>query len=276
METISSSVVTLTNGIEMPWIGLGVYQAEEGKEVETAVKTAIDAGYRSIDTATLYGNEEGVGKAIKDSGVSERELFITTKVWNDDHGFDNTLAAFEKSRRKLGVEQIDLYLIHWPVPGLYKETWRALEELYKEGKVRAIGVSNFMQHHLEDLIKDAEINPMVNQVEFHPRLYQKDLQQYCQNHHIQLEAWRPLGKGDLLNHEVVTRIADKHGKTPAQVLIRWCYENKVVTIPKSVTPERIRSNARIFDFSLDSEDMEAISSINENKRYGYHPDEFPY
>ncbi|MDQ0297673.1 diketogulonate reductase-like aldo/keto reductase [Salibacterium salarium] len=274
--SIQTSVQKLANGVEMPWVGLGVFQAEAGNEVKRAVKSALEAGYRSIDTASFYGNEKSVGEAIKESDIPVEDIFITTKVWNDEQGFNETLEAFERSREKLGVDVIDLYLIHWPVPGKYKETWGALEKLYEEGKVRAIGVSNFTEEHLENVMKTAKVNPMVNQVEFHPRLFQKGLLEYCQNHDIQLEAWRPLGKGDLLGEDVVERIAQKHGKTPAQVLIRWSVENKVVTIPKSVTPERIKANAQVFDFSLDVEDLQAIDGMNENKRYGYHPDEFPY
>ncbi|RSL29331.1 aldo/keto reductase [Salibacterium salarium] len=274
--SIQTSVQELANGVKMPWVGLGVFQAEAGNEVKRAVKSALEAGYRSIDTASFYRNEKSVGEAIEESDIPVEDLFITTKVWNDEQGFNETLEAFERSREKLGVDVIDLYLIHWPVPGKYKETWGALEKLYEEGKVRAIGVSNFTEEHLENVMKTAKITPMVNQVEFHPRLFQKELLEYCQNHNIQLEAWRPLGKGDLLGEEVVERIAEKHGKTPAQVLIRWSLENNVITIPKSVTPERIKSNAQVFDFSLDVEDLQAIDGMNENQRYGYHPDDFPY
>lgn len=274
--SIQTSVTTLANGVKMPWLGLGVYQAEKGEEVKNAVLTAVQAGYRSIDTASFYDNEESVGEAIQESGVPRDELFITTKLWNNEHGFDEALEAFERSRKKLGVDVVDLYLIHWPVPGKFKETWGALEKLYKDGKVRAIGVSNFTDQHLEELLKTAEITPMVNQVEFHPRLFQKALLEYCQSHDIQLEGWRPLGKGDLLEHDAVKGIADKHGKTPAQVLVRWALQNNVVSIPKSVTGERIRSNAEVFDFELDTKDMDTINGMNENARYGLHPDEFDY
>ncbi|SFP89395.1 aldo/keto reductase [Salibacterium halotolerans] len=274
--SIQTATKTLANGVEMPWVGLGVYKAEAGNEVERAVKSALEAGYRSIDTASFYGNEHSVGKAIAESGVPADDIFLTTKVWNDEQGFNETLEAFERSREKLGVDVIDLYLIHWPVPGKYKETWGALEKLYEDGKVRAIGVSNFTDQHLEELMKIAKVKPMVNQVEFHPRLFQKDLLEYCQTHDIQLEAWRPLGQGDLLDADPVQRIAEKHGKKPAQVLIRWSMENNVITIPKSVTPERIKSNAEVFDFALDAEDLQAIDGLNEDRRYGYHPDNFPY
>ncbi|SFM41755.1 aldo/keto reductase [Salibacterium qingdaonense] len=274
--SIQTSTTTLANGVEMPWVGLGVYKAEAGNEVERAVKSALEAGYRSIDTASFYENEHSVGKAIAESSIPADDIFLTTKVWNNEHGFNETLEAFERSREKLGVDVIDLYLIHWPVPGKYKETWGALEKLYEEGKVRAIGVSNFTDQHLEELMKIAKVKPMVNQVEFHPRLFQKDLLEYCQTHDIQLEAWRPLGQGDLLDADPVQRIAEKHGKKPAQVLIRWSMENNVVTIPKSVTPERIKSNAEVFDFELDAEDLQAINGLNEDRRYGFHPDDFPY
>ncbi|MFC5711608.1 aldo/keto reductase [Thalassorhabdus alkalitolerans] len=267
---------TLHNGTNMPWVGLGVYQAEEGEEVKNAVTTALQHGYRGIDTASFYGNERGVGEGIRESGISREDVFITTKVWNDEQGYEETLQAFERSRRNLEVDTIDLYLIHWPVPGKFEETWKALEELYKQGKVRAIGVSNFQQHHLEKLLKQASVKPMVNQIEFHPRLFQKDLLEFCNSHRIQVEAWRPLGKGNLLSHSVIQNIAEKYNKTPAQVLIRWCLEHEVATIPKSVTPERIRDNFEVFNFSLDPEDVSSIDDLNENHRYGYHPDEFPY
>ena len=183
-----SEAVELANGVKMPWLGLGVYKAKEGEEVEQAVKAALRIGYRSIDTAAFYDNEEGVGRAVRESGVSREELFITTKVWNTDQGYDSTLAAFEASLRRLGMEYVDLYLIHWPVKGKYKETWRALETLYREGRVRAIGVSNFQVHHLEDLMADAEIKPMVNQVEFHPFLTQETLRAFCRKRG---SSWRP-------------------------------------------------------------------------------------
>jgi diketogulonate reductase-like aldo/keto reductase len=199
----------LHNGVKMPWFGLGVFKVEEGSEVVNSVKWAIEAGYKSIDTAAVYGNEEGVGQGIKESRVPREELFITTKVWNADQGYESTLKAFDESMKKLGLEYLDLYLVHWPVEGKYKDTWRALETLYKEGKVKAIGVSNFQIHHLEDVIKDAEIVPMVNQVEYHPRLTQKELQAFCRQHSIQLEAWSPLMQGKLLDDETLTEIAER-------------------------------------------------------------------
>jgi diketogulonate reductase-like aldo/keto reductase len=227
-------VTTLHNGVVMPWFGLGVFKVEDGSEVIEAVKTAIQNGYRSIDTAALYGNEEGVGQAIKESGVPRQELFITTKVWNSDQGYDSTLQAFETSINKLGLDYLDLYLIHWPGKDRYKETWKALEKLYKDGRVRAIGVSNFKIHHLEDLMSSAEIQPMVNQVEYHPHLTQKELLAFCQREGIQLEAWSPLKQGQLLSDPIINKLAEKYGKSSAQIILRWDLQNKVVTIPKSI------------------------------------------
>lgn len=273
---INTAEVSLNNGVSMPWVGLGVYKAESGAPTKNAVLQALKDGYRSIDTASFYGNEKSVGEAIQESGVPREEIFLTTKVWNDEQGFEQTMEAFERSRQNLGVDVIDLYLIHWPVPGKYKETWGAMEKLYEQGKVKAIGVSNFTEEHLENLMKEAKITPAVNQVEYHPKNAQKKLLEYCETHGIQMEAWRPLGRGDLLEDETIKQIADRHGKTPAQVLIRWCLETKVVTIPKSITPERITANAQVFDFSLTAEDIQAIDGMNEDQRYGYHPDDFPY
>ena len=216
-----SDTVKLANGVEMPRLGLGVWKAKDGEEVQNAVKAAIQTGYRLIDTAAVYKNEEGVGKAIKESGVSREDLFITTKVWNDDQGYESTLQAFEESRKKLGLEYIDLYLIHWPVKGRYKETWKALEKLYEDGLVKAIGVSNFQVHHLKDLLSDAKVKPMVNQVEFHPYLTQKELLSYCNEENIQLEAWSPLMQGEVVRVDVIKELAEKYGKTPAQIVLRW-------------------------------------------------------
>ncbi|MBO8172109.1 MAG: aldo/keto reductase [Bacillaceae bacterium] len=268
--------VTLHNGVEMPWLGLGVYKVEEGTEVENAVTAALKTGYRSIDTAAYYQNEQGVGKAVKTFGIPREEIFITTKVWNTDQGYDATLAAFEESRHKLGLEYIDLYLIHWPVPGKFKDTWRALEKLYRDGAVRAIGVSNFLVHHLRDLLADCEIKPMVNQVEFHPRLTQKELLAFCQEHEIRMEAWSPLMRGKVLDHPTILEISRKYGKTPAQVVLRWDLQHGVVTIPKSVHEQRIRENADIFDFELSEAEMAQIDQLNQDERVGPHPDHFNY
>jgi len=275
MENLQSTT-TLHNGVKMPWFGLGVFKVEEGSEVVDSVLAAIKAGYRSIDTAAVYGNEEGVGKAIAECGVSREELFITSKVWNADQGYDETISAFEESLRKLQLDYLDLYLIHWPVPeqGKYIDTWKALEKLYKDGKIRAIGVSNFKEHHLQDLINQADVKPMVNQVEYHPRLTQEDLHEFCKKHQIQLEAWSPLMQGQLLDEPTLVEIAQKYNKSTAQIILRWDLQNEVVTIPKSIKPHRIEENANIFDFTLSEEDMKQISSLNQDKRVGPDPDEF--
>lgn len=271
---------TLNNGVKMPWFGLGVFKVEEGPELINAVKAAIKHGYRSIDTAVIYENEEGVGQgireAIEETGISREDLFVTSKVWNADLGYESTIAAYETSLAKLGLEYLDLYLIHWPVEGKYKEAWRALETLYKEGRVKAIGVSNFQIHHLEDLMKDAEIKPVINQVEYHPRLTQKELQAFCQKHDIQLEAWSPLMQGQLLENDVLQEISRKYGKSVAQVILRWDLQNGVVTIPKSTKEHRIIENSSVFDFELTKEDMERIDGLNENLRVGPDPDHFDF
>ncbi|AKI93505.1 glyoxal/methylglyoxal reductase [Bacillus subtilis] len=273
MPTSLKDTVKLHNGVEMPWFGLGVFKVENGNEATESVKAAIKNGYRSIDTAAIYKNEEGVGIGIKESGVAREELFITSKVWNEDQGYETTLAAFEKSLERLQLDYLDLYLIHWPGKDKYKDTWRALEKLYKDGKIRAIGVSNFQVHHLEELLKDAEIKPMVNQVEFHPRLTQKELRDYCKAQGIQLEAWSPLMQGQLLDNEVLTQIAEKHNKSVAQVILRWDLQHEVVTIPKSIKEHRIIENANIFDFELSQEDMDKIDALNKDERVGPNPDE---
>ena len=271
---------TLHNGVKMPWFGIGVFKVEEGPELVHAVRAAIKNGYRSIDTAAIYGNEEGVGQGIREgiqeAGITREDLFVTSKVWNADLGYESTIQAYETSLKKLGLDYLDLYLIHWPVEGKYKEAWRALETLYKAGKIKAIGVSNFQTHHLEELMKDAEIKPMVNQVEYHPRLTQKEVQTFCQEHGIQLEAWSPLMQGLLLNNEVLTEIATKYNKSVAQVILRWDLQNGVVTIPKSTKEHRIIENANVFDFELTKEDMERIDDLNQNHRVGPDPDNFDF
>ncbi|MED3984410.1 aldo/keto reductase [Peribacillus simplex] len=271
---------TLHNGVKMPWFGLGVFKVEEGPELVNAVKVAVKHGYRSIDTAAIYENEEGVGQGIreglKEAGISREDLFVTSKVWNADLGYESTIAAYEKSLKKLGLEYLDLYLIHWPVEGKYKEAWRALETLYKEGKVKAIGVSNFQIHHLKDLMEDAEVKPMVNQVECHPRLTQKEVQAFCKEQGIQLEAWSPLMQGELLDNEVLQAIATNHGKSVAQVILRWDLQNGIVTIPKSTKEHRIVENSSVFDFELTEEEMNQIDGLNQNHRVGPDPDNFDF
>ncbi|ODG90114.1 MULTISPECIES: aldo/keto reductase [Bacillaceae] len=272
MLTNLKETVTLHNGVKMPRLGLGVFKVSEGEEVVESVKAAIRNGYISIDTAAIYKNEEGVGQAIKESGIAREELFVTSKVWNSDQGYETTLQAFETSLNLLGLDYLDLYLIHWPGVDKYKDTWKALEKLYKDGRVRAIGVSNFQIHHLQDLMSDCEIKPMVNQVEFHPHLTQKELLAFCKNEGIQMEAWSPLKQGQLLEEPVLTKIAQKYNKSVAQVILRWDLQHDVVTIPKSIKEHRIVENANIFDFELTQEDMENIDSLNQDSRAGSHPD----
>ncbi|MGZ6507125.1 MAG: aldo/keto reductase, partial [Tumebacillaceae bacterium] len=243
-----------------------------------AVKAALKHGYRSIDTAALYKNEVGVGEAIRELGVPREEIFVTTKVWNTDQGYESTLNAFEESRQKLGLDVIDLYLIHWPGQDAnrFKDTWKALEQLYRDGRVRAIGVSNFHVHHLQELLRDCEIKPMVNQVEYHPRLTQQELLTFCNEHNIQLEAWSPLMRGQLMDEPTITELAAKYGKTPAQVILRWDLQHGVVTIPKSVRAARIVENADIFNFELSAEDMTRIDALNQNHRVGMDPDKLEF
>lgn len=267
-------LVQLSNGITMPQIGLGVWQAENGTETRNAVLTALKYGYRSIDTAAIYGNEESVGQAIRESGIDREELFVTTKVWNSDHGYESTLRAYEVSLKKLGLDFVDLYLIHWPAPNrdLYVDTWRALQKLYESGRVRAIGVSNFMAEHLDALINNGCGLPVINQIELHPHLQQRELRQYCREHNIAIESWSPLKQGgDILEHTTVKEIADKYNKTPAQIVLRWHAQNGFIMIPKSVTPKRIEENISIFDFELSSNDMESLDSLDREERIGPHP-----
>lgn len=265
----------LNNGVKMPWVGLGVYQVKEGNQIVDSIKSALRAGYRSIDTAAAYGNEAGVGQAIREGGVPREQLFITTKVWNTNQGYEQTLQAFEDSRTKLGLDYLDLYLIHWPKQELYLETWRALEKLYSEGSVRAIGVSNFQIHHLKEIVNQFSIVPAVNQVEYHPLLTQRELREFCREKKIQLEAWSPLMQGQL-DVPVLKELAEKYGKSPAQIVLRWDLQNGVVTIPKSITESRIIENADIFDFELTQEDIGRIDALNQNKRFGPDPDNFNF
>ena len=268
-----ADTVELNNGVRMPRLGLGVYKVKDGAEVIQAVHAALEAGYRSIDTAAFYENEKGVGEAIRTSGLRREDVFVTTKVWNDRQGYESTLAAFEESRKKLGFDYVDLYLIHWPIKGKFKETWRALEKLYREGYVRAIGVSNFKIHHLEELFEDSEVTPAVNQIELHPRLTQEDVRAYCKEKGIQVEAWSPLMRGRLMDEPTLVDLAKKYGKTPAQIIIRWDLQHGLITIPKSVRKERIIENADVFDFELSDEDMKKIDALNQNLRTGRDPDE---
>ncbi|MEU8690625.1 aldo/keto reductase [Streptomyces sp. NPDC048665] len=270
--------IILNNGIEMPQLGFGVWQVPDD-DAERAVTTALAAGYRSIDTAAIYGNEEGTGKALAASGVPREELFVTTKLWNADQGYDATLRAFDTSLAKLGLDHVDLYLIHWPLPSrdTYVDTYRALEKLYADKRVRAIGVSNFLPEHLERLIAETSVIPAVNQIELHPHLQQHAARAFHAEQGIATEAWSPLGQGKgLLEVPAIVAIAQKHGRTPAQVVLRWHVQLGTIVIPKSVTPSRIKENIEVFDFSLDDEDLAAISALNEDRRIGPDPATFDY
>jgi diketogulonate reductase-like aldo/keto reductase len=268
--------VELKNGVPMPYFGLGVFQVHDGEEVKQSVKYALSAGYRHIDTASLYGNERGVGQAMRESGVPRKEIFVTSKIWNSDQGYANTLRAFDVSMKLLGFEYLDLYLVHWPVKGKYIETWKALEQLYAEGRVRAIGVSNFLHHHLEDLLAHCKVVPMVNQMEFHPRLVQQELIDFCHSHTIQYEAWSPLMQGKIFNIKELHPLAEKYKKDIAQIVLRWNLQKGVVTIPKSIRRERIISNAQIFDFDITPKDIQAIDHLDKNERVGADPDNFNF
>ncbi|MFD1850835.1 aldo/keto reductase [Oceanobacillus bengalensis] len=267
--------IILNNGLSMPQLGFGVWKVPDD-EATPAVKKALEVGYRSIDTAMIYGNEVGVGKAIADSGIPREELFITTKVWNSDHGYDNTLKAFDTSLEKLGLDYVDLYLIHWPAPKYdqYVETYKALEKLYKDGRVKAIGVCNFDTEHLERLLNECEVVPVVNQVECHPYLQQKELKHFCLEHNIIVEAYSPLMNGnDVLHDEVIKGIAGKHKKSAAQVILRWHLQSGVIVIPKSVTPSRMEENLNVFDFELSNEEMDKIAALDRNMRNNSLPSE---
>ncbi len=267
---------TLHNGIGIPYVGLGVYQMKDPSETVQAVKSAIETGYLSVDTAAVYGNEESVGQGVKESGANRKDLFITSKVWNSDQGYDTTLKAFETSLKKLNMDYMDLYLIHWPVEGKYKDTWKALERLYSEGLVKSIGVSNFHQHHLEDLMSNSNEKPVINQIECHPRLSQEKLKAFCQEENIAVEAWSPIAQGRVLDEPALKQIAEKHGKSSAQVILRWHLQNDVVIIPKSVHANRIKENADLFNFELSSDEMNKINDLNQNERFGPDPDNFDF
>ncbi|MZD57236.1 aldo/keto reductase [Streptomyces sp. SID5606] len=267
--------IILNNGVEMPQLGFGVWQVPDD-EAETAVVQALEAGYRSIDTAAIYGNEEGTGKALAASGVAREDLFVTTKLWNSDQGYESTLRAFDASLAKLGLDYVDLYLIHWPMPAKerYVDTYKAFEKLLADGRVRAIGVSNFLPEHLERLTGETSVIPAVNQIELHPHLQQHASREFHAEQGIATEAWSPLGSGKgILEIPAIVAIAQKHGRTPAQVVLRWHLQLGNVVIPKSVTPSRIKENIDVFGFTLDTEDLAAISALNEDRRLGSDPAE---
>jgi 2,5-diketo-D-gluconate reductase A len=268
------SALTMNDGHSIPRLGLGLYKVPEDSVVDV-VTTGIEAGYRHLDTATLYANERGVGEGIRRSGIDRDELFVTTKVWNSDHGFDSTLRAFDHSMELLGLEVLDLYLIHWPAPtkDRYVDTWRALERLQADGRVTSIGVSNFHPHHLERLFAETEIVPAVNQIELHPWLPQREARAFHDAHGIVTEAWSPLARGGILKNPTLDLIAEKHGVSTAQVVIRWHLQLGNVVIPKSVTPSRIAQNADIFGFELDADDLAGIATLKSGERTGRDPDD---
>ncbi len=269
--------VTLNNGVRMPQLGLGVFGVPNGRTAK-CVSVAFENGYRLVDTAAAYHNEEGVGEAIRTSGIPREEIFVTTKLWNSDHGYGNVIKGFETSLKKLGLDYIDLYLMHWPLPmkGLTAETWKGLEQVYKGGRVKAIGVCNFKPAHIERLLQEAEIVPAVLQIELHPTFIQEQVRQYAQDHGIQVESWYPLsgqsGKEELLSLPLLTDLAKKHGKTPAQIVLRWHTQLGLVAIPKSANPGRIKENCSIFDFELSPVEVSAISALDRGARLGPDPD----
>ncbi|KGR75733.1 aldo/keto reductase [Ureibacillus sinduriensis] len=266
----------MANGVKMPYLGLGVYKMTNRDQAILAMSEALKIGYRAIDTAALYYNEEEVGEAIRNSGVSREDLFITTKVWNADQGYDNTLRAFDTSLKKLGLEYVDLYLTHWPVEEKFVDTYRAIERLYEEKLIRVPGVSNHHAHHLEKVFLKANVKPVVNQIELHPYLTQEPLRTFCKQNDIAVTAWSPLGRGGILQDETIARIAGEVGKSPAQVILRWHYQHDIISIPKSVTPSRIEENVQIFDFELSSEQMTSLNQLNKNQRFGQNPDSFKF
>ena len=270
-----SGTCTLSNGVKMPYLGLGVYDCKDGKEVFNSVTWALEAGYRHIDTATLYKNESGVGEAVRAYDIAREEVFVVSKVWNTDQGYEETLKAFETSMGKLKLDYLDLYLIHYPVKGKFPDTWKALEKLYREGRVRAIGVSNFPERHIRELLKTAEIIPMVNQMEFHPYLIQQDLIDYCRELSIQYEGWSPFMRGRIFEIDLFRELSQKYQKTIAQIALRWSLQKGVVAIPKSSRKDRIKSNAEIFDFEISVDDMNLINKLDRNQAVvGMHPDSF--
>ena len=271
---------TLANDVQIPCIGFGTWQTPDGEIAINSVKAALKAGYRHIDTAACYGNEASVGQAIKESGVPREEIFVTSKVWNTERGYEKTLAAFETTMAKLDLDYVDLYLIHWPAAAnqfenwkeINAQTWRALEELYIKGKVKAIGVSNFLPHHLEALLEGAKVVPMVNQIEYHPGFMQAESVAFCKAHNILVEAWSPLGTGNVLNNETLIMMAQKYSKTVAQICIRWVLQHGLLPLPKSITESRIIENTEVFDFELKEEDMAIIDAIPFCGGAGINPD----
>ncbi len=273
--TITAST-RLNNGVTMPWLGLGTWQSAAGRETEESVACALELGYRHVDTAALYANEADVGRALRASGIPRDQVFVTTKVWNDDLRRRRVREAFELSLKKLGLDHVDLYLVHWPVPGAFLEAWRVLEELLAEGRTRAIGVSNFLVPQLEALLAQAQVVPAVDQVEWHPWLQQPELQAYCQSRGIAFQAWSPLMQGRVGEEPALVRIGQKHGKSPAQVALRWGLQRQVVVIPKSVRRARIAENAALFDFELSADEVATIDRCDRHQRLGADPNDFHF
>lgn len=278
IQSLTDKVV-FNNGIEIPGLGLGVFQIPN-EETAEVVKTGIINGYRLIDTAQIYGNEKGTGEGIKEglkiTGLNREDLFVTSKVWNAHISKEEALNSFEESLKKLQLDYLDLFLIHWPGKDSFKESWLALEELYEAGKIRAIGVSNFEIHHLEELLSYAKVIPALNQIELHPKLSQKEIRDFCKQHDIKIQAWSPLMQGQLLDHPIIKEIAKKHKKSTAQIILRWDIEQEILLVVKSVHENRMLSNSDVFDFKLDNEDMERLNSLNQSLRSGPHPDEFNF
>ncbi len=270
------STITMNNGIKIPRLGFGVYRAAQGDETNNAVLNALEVGYRHIDTASAYGNEESVGEAIKESGLKREEIFLTTKLFNSDMRAHRQMDAFKESLDRLKVDYVDLYLIHWPVPGVYLESWKVLEEIYNKGLAKAIGVSNFLQHHLDDVIAHGSIVPAANQVEFSPLWQDNLLIQYCREKNIAFEAWGPLAAGELIGDRTTGDIGAKYGKTGSQVILRWMLQKNIIVFPKTVHKSRMIENADIFDFELSDEDMAIIDNMNRHRRTGPDPDNFDF
>ena len=269
--TVETARTKLNNGVEIPRVGLGVWQAARGAETQNAVRWALGAGYRHIDTASIYRNEADVGAAIRGSEVPRDQIFVTTKLWNDDQGYDSTLRAFDQSLQRLGLASIDLYLVHWPVPGRRLDSWRALERLYTEKRVRAIGVSNFLVPHLRELLDGAEVVPQVNQIELSPFLQRRDTLAFCKQHEIVVEAYSPLTRGQRLKHPSVVSVAKRVQRTPAQVLLRWGLQHDAVVLPKSTHQSRVEENAALFDFTLDAQAMLELDALEDNLTTGWDP-----
>ena len=266
------STVRLNNGVQIPLLGLGTYLAT-GSTAQRAVRVALECGYRHIDTATLYDNERHIGKAVRASGIAREQIFVTTKLWNSDHGYDQAYRACHQSLRQFGFDYVDLYLIHWPVRDLRRDSWRALERLLKEQKCRAIGVSNYMIHHLEEVLGEGTIAPAVNQIEFSPFLYQRELLECCRENGIELQAYSPLTKATRLQHPVLRRVAERYGRSPAQILIRWALQQQLIVLPKSSDPERIRENAQVYDFEIGPRDVQTLNALDEGLHTSWDPTE---